>query len=235
MSKKIRAIFGWERWLIYGPFAAWLLGLIFYLNWPHIDRLGGKTFQAEARAILEAIYSGQKGFFAEWSCYAVDTRDLDYIPEGKFNYVFSLIEQSKGDSVDLCTLPLPEIFGPPRGHCRGNDSSPSCFANDSIQKTGHFFAAVSMKSYALQIATKSKVADGFLAVAFSCQKSACTEEDLDIWTIDQNKNLSNIQPGSKPADLVPLAEYLFLFAPAWLALVWYFFRQKRSRGATTSP
>ena len=63
-----------------------IIGILATVAIPNFNKFQAKARQSEAKGNLSAIYSAEKSFYAEWSQYYSDFRDIGYAPEGRLNY-----------------------------------------------------------------------------------------------------------------------------------------------------
>lgn len=189
-----------------------------------------RIWASEAKAALEGIYSGQKAFYAEWGQYGVDFRDIGYQPDGRIRFIVLMVPSNSSRMAD--PVGLSGLSGPPRGKCNGTDSPPEC--GFDVFKQKEFFAAAPFKPYALHLAAKSADSNGFTSVAFSCLHEFCTENELDIWTINENKELKHVQDGIQPTigeSIVGILQVIGLLSlmSAAAPVAWYRRRLRRLR------
>lgn len=63
-----------------------IIGILATVAIPNFNKFQAKAKQSEAKGNLSAIYSSEKSFYAEWSSYYGDFRDIGFAPEGRLNY-----------------------------------------------------------------------------------------------------------------------------------------------------
>lgn len=63
-----------------------IIGILSAVAIPNFQKFQAKARQSEAKTNLSAIYTAEKAFFAEWTQYFADFRDIGYTPEGEFRY-----------------------------------------------------------------------------------------------------------------------------------------------------
>lgn len=73
-----------------------IIGILATVALPNFDRFQAKARQTEAKTTLSAIYSAEKAFFAEWSQYYSDFRDIGFRPEGQFRYRYGFAAAGLG-------------------------------------------------------------------------------------------------------------------------------------------
>ncbi len=63
-----------------------IIGILATVAIPNFNKFQAKAKQSEAKGNLSAVYSAEKSFYAEWSSYYGDFRDIGFAPEGRLNY-----------------------------------------------------------------------------------------------------------------------------------------------------
>ncbi|NCN41593.1 prepilin-type N-terminal cleavage/methylation domain-containing protein [bacterium] len=63
-----------------------IIGILAAIAVPNFQRFQMKARQSEAKANLAGLYTAQKAFYAEWSRYFADFRDIGFSPEGRLRY-----------------------------------------------------------------------------------------------------------------------------------------------------
>jgi type IV pilus assembly protein PilA len=64
-----------------------IIGILATIAIPNFNRFQAKSKQSEAKGNLTGIYTAEKSFYAEWSQYFADFRDIGFAPEGKLTYM----------------------------------------------------------------------------------------------------------------------------------------------------
>ncbi len=63
-----------------------IIGILATVAIPNFQRFQAKARQSEAKTNLSALYSAEKAFYAEWTQYRSDFRDIGVAPEGMLRY-----------------------------------------------------------------------------------------------------------------------------------------------------
>ena len=93
-----------------------IIGILATVAIPNFNKFQAKARQSEAKGNLSAIYSAEKSFYAEWSSYYGDFRDIGFLPEGRINYALgfagvgpaaaaistSFVPSTQGGGASLC-------------------------------------------------------------------------------------------------------------------------------------
>jgi type IV pilus assembly protein PilA len=64
-----------------------IIGILATIAIPNFNRFQAKAKQSEAKGNLTGLYTAEKSFYAEWSQYFADFRDIGFAPEGKLTYM----------------------------------------------------------------------------------------------------------------------------------------------------
>ena len=162
-----------------------IIGILATIAVPNFNRFTGKAKQSEAKAALAAIYSGEKSFFAEWSQYYGDFRDIGYTPEGKFNY-----------RIGFSAVGTAPVAGTGFvGSVAGGATAGACF-NTTIASCGFTVNPTQSYTNAAIVAanTVTPTTAVFTAGAWANFKAAGTTV-YDTWTINEVKTMSNVVDG----------------------------------------
>jgi type IV pilus assembly protein PilA len=171
-----------------------IIGILAAVAVPNFQRFQAKAKQSEAKSDLSALYSGQKAFFAEWNQYTSDLHGSGYVPQGAINYIHGFAAADALPAAPGYTGPalVPANFSTGvAAICVARGAAPTaaapCVNNATGTAAGAVLAAVPAGSVAPANVGATAV---FTASAGNYLLSA-----VDIWTMDQNKTISNTQTG----------------------------------------
>ena len=71
-----------------------IIGILATVAIPNFNKFQAKARQSEAKGNLSAVYSAEKSFYAEWSSYLADFRDIGFSPEGRLNYAIGFVAEN---------------------------------------------------------------------------------------------------------------------------------------------
>jgi type IV pilus assembly protein PilA len=152
-----------------------IIGILATIAIPNFTKMQAKAKQSEARANLSGVFTAQKSFFAEWSTYYGVFADIGYVPEGKMNYIVS--------NGGAGTAPGGTFVA-----STGVGSGATCFISSC--------AGLKVTTTAAAVATGNPAvtptATTFVAGASS---QLIPGAAVDLWTMDQDRQLKNSQPG----------------------------------------
>jgi type IV pilus assembly protein PilA len=170
-----------------------IIGILATIAIPNFSKFTGKARQSEAKGTLAAIYTGEKAFYAEWSSYDGDFRDIGYAPDGNLSYV-------AGFSAAGVIPPAPF-----NGSTTGTIAANGCFDNTKGTATGvscgwtlsqsaRFPTTAAATMLAASVLPTAAV---FTAAAASCLSgtATCGVAAADVWTITNNNVLTNSTVG----------------------------------------
>ena len=136
---------------------------------------------AEAKTNLSGLFTAQKAFFGEYMTYGTDLVSVNWLPDGKPQFVYGFCNE-------FPTGGLPGISGyrPDRKHTNHPDVVGTPPAYSTKHTAGIGDPCVALGSYGL--ASKFKV-DGQSFLAFAVG-NLDSDADLEIWSINHTKQLS---------------------------------------------
>lgn len=205
MTKNSRAGFSLVELMV----SVAIIGVLSSIAVPNIMRYVAKSKQAEVKTMLASLYASEKAFYATYTTYDPRIILVGYTPEGglRYNVGFGsggdIADASNGyiiaagalavrTTLDYCR---PISSGGKKG---GGGPAPVTFdskecatltgANGQLPDT---IPAV-VANVANATAVVNKVNGTFLAAGTS---SILQGSQADVWTMDQNKLLSNVQSG----------------------------------------
>ena len=160
-----------------------IIGILASIAVPTFNSFRAKSRQAEAKTLLSSLYTGQKAFFAEWSMYFGDFRDIGFTPEGQLRYRVTNGGGGPG-------LPLSYNF------LGGACGAPPCTGTVGAQNDTAAFCAASAlcdEDTAYVGAPAGAVAPTAVAFTAAAASNIDGDADLDMWTINEGKVLRNTQ------------------------------------------
>ena len=169
-----------------------IAGIMATIAVPNMNIMADRARQGEAKAELAAIYAVEKAFYGEFGYYTYCLAQSGYMPENPTRYYFTGFYNGRGcsglgrqctyDAVPTsCNISTAITWS----GARRNDASfeMNRWANPSLTGQG--------VSGNYDVYTES----AFLAVAFGSMSGG--SPIMDVWTIDDGKNLLNQQRGTK--------------------------------------
>lgn len=145
-----------------------------------------KSKKSEAKTNLSGLYRAEKDFFAKHGTYTTDLAALDWLPDGSPLYVYGFAKASDASAPAGLSDhdPTRRTTADPRLVEKGVYS-----ARKQSSLLGRSFVEADFeKIFPAATATSA----GFVAVAFG-DIDTDGSEDLDVWTIDQDKKLTVIR------------------------------------------
>ncbi len=167
-----------------------IIGILATVAIPNFSRFQAKARQSEAKTNLAALFSSEKAFFAEWTQYYTDFRDIGVAPEGQLRYHMGFTAAG--------VAPLPPFIGSTNGGGVGTAfnttiawaRAPGSTLHASIP--GYAAAAVNGTCGASALNAGSGSTATFRANSIGNPGSTAV---LDVWSIGQAKDLCNNQSG----------------------------------------
>lgn len=158
-----------------------IIGILASIAVPNFQKFQRRAKQTEGKGYLSAIYSAENGFRAEWNSYTTDLICIGF------------------RDAALTANSAQGIAG--RGqYVAGFSADGGLTAGGTTCTTGNNLAfpqAAAGATLASAVADTTTVSSptAFLAGTTGNLKSSTTATDLDNWTLDQNKQLTNTQSG----------------------------------------
>jgi type IV pilus assembly protein PilA len=159
-----------------------IIGVLAMLSIGAVQKQIAKAKQSEAKSNLAALYSAEKTFVGEYSCYWSGFTTIGFGLEGELRYEVGFGADTTG-AVTGCGYKGVSTAATPRiasAYCPG---AGTCTMN-GVTTTGVTLAATSVTSAV-------GAAPTFLAEAQGLIYNGLT----DTWTLDQNKNLLQTSDG----------------------------------------
>jgi type IV pilus assembly protein PilA len=153
-----------------------IIGILASVAVPGVQKYMAKARQSEAKVNLSALYTSEKAFFAEYNTYHTCFDGIGYQPEGKLRYWVGFVTAS---SVVAANYGF-------NGTCTAatKSSSEVCGSGKPCQELSGQIAAPTATDI-------TAGADTFKAAASGLPYKS----ELDSWTINEQKNLLNADPG----------------------------------------
>lgn len=166
-----------------------IIGILAAIAVPNFQRFQAKSRQSEAKANLSGLYTAQKAFYAEWTRYFTDFRDVGFAPEGNLRYRI-------GFNAAGVAIPANSGYSGP--------SNPNPMAaTNSTQYNSQLYCVMpttsgsycrenpNFSNFPLPAATVTAAGQNFSAAAIG---NIDSDVATDTWFINQQKNLRNAVP-----------------------------------------
>ncbi len=174
-----------------------LIGILATIGTPTYFKMLQKSRQAEAKGYLGAIYVAETAFRAEYNFYGNHLLRMAIGIENNSNVDFGYWA-GFNDGVCGCPTIQPDIAGPQGIALQAQ--FPGYYVVDPTQADcgfgrNQFLACQTSDVGAAPYNTYLATAQGVISTAHADTNSPIS--DFDIWTMDQDRNLSNTQNGIK--------------------------------------
>ena len=164
---------------------------------PNFQRFQARARQTSAKTELAGIYTSEKGFSAEYNSFHGHLPAIGFTPEGvtiAANYPTTgnpirYYTSSAGGAAVPCAL---QGAGTP---CASMPAAPGAFAYLGFYSSSACAAALNVAAIPGIVAPTASL---FTAAVAGCPRSQAANNTLgtaDIWTIDQNKAMTNTVSG----------------------------------------
>jgi type IV pilus assembly protein PilA len=177
-----------------------IIGILTALAIPNFQKFQAKSRQSEAKGNLGGLYTSEKAFFAEWTNYYSDFRDIGFSPEGNLRYHTGFAGAT--GAIPTIGYQGPSWDGAANGGLKAgaeNDTTAYCVAADVVAANGGkspcsetTFATGAAALPAGDITTNAAGGYTFFAGASGLISTTAAS---DVWMIDNNKNLTNPTSG----------------------------------------
>ena len=156
-----------------------IIGILVTIVVPNFQQFHARARAGESKAQLAALFIAEKSFHAEWNSYHTDAINVGYRPNGMLRYVVGFNTASVHTITDYIGPALtPANFSTGvAGFC-----AIGC-TNLAQTAAGVALTGVSLATTATQSGFKA-AAEGFVGGSAT-----------DLWSIDENKIISNDSPG----------------------------------------
>jgi len=191
-----------------------IIGLLAAVGVPQYQKFQARARQSEAKTALSALYSSQAAYFQEWNCYSMDLRNVGFGVTGvNLRYVTGMAGGGATFTsavVAGCNPGVPPVNGAGYTISDGNAANPQVAGVAGTAQFNISQNATWALTAAQQAFTKANinivgapinavVPTNTLYTAASAGDpkntiNAAANTDADVWTINQNKQLSNPQP-----------------------------------------
>jgi len=160
-----------------------IIGVLAAVGVPQYSKFQAKARQSEAKSHLSALYTAQTSFKSEWGFHTIDLRNMG------FGVVGNLLRYHAGFTLLACGGYLSTGGAPPE--TSGNNYTGAAAVNTS----GATWAPVITSATAVGGTASVCTATTFRANAAGDPRSGTLVMNSDVWTITQNKLLSNTVVG----------------------------------------
>lgn len=164
-----------------------IIGILASLAIPSVGKYMAKARQSEAKTQLASVYTAEKAFHAEYTAYDNRFGAIGYAPEGKLRYIVGFTGGTVAGAANGYTTTLTGIglninsFA----YCGVAAGMPNgCMAING---------ATNVAPSAANIPANSVTANGTFLVGAGA--IVHTNGIMDQWTMNQNKSLTNTNPG----------------------------------------
>lgn len=168
-----------------------IIGVLASIAVPQVNKYIAKARQSEAKTMLSSIYTSEKAFFAEYSAYHDMFGAIGYSPEGKLRY--------------NAGFPAAIAAAAKAGPAQGYNNPPTAAPGNTINTLAYCgFNNVAMPNGCTVLAGLNGAAPaapaaagiGMTLTSFMVGASAnIFGAGVDVWTINQNKDIRNPTPG----------------------------------------
>ena len=166
-----------------------IIGILATIAVPNFQRFQAKARQSEAKSALSAIYAAEKAFYAEWSFYRGELRDIGYRPEGTMNYAVGFA--GIGPAIAVGSNFVPNAQGAPADTCVSTRANAACH-NGAWSAFAPAFATATAAGGCLNAAAPTNT--NFSAHANGMTAPGIAGSVTDQWIVDDRKNLCNTRP-----------------------------------------
>ena len=195
-----------------------IIGILAAIGIPQYSKFQAKTRQSEAKGSLAALFTSEVSFMGEWNQYSINLKNIGYGVSGtRLRYVTGFPGYAGSGTAGVgCTGYVTTGGAPPEGVAQNTELTwvpvaVSCGANVNVGNNLAVFQAptgwtfngakticVPVASQALGGTTPTCTATSpqtFLAGSIGDPNANVAAANLDGWTINQGKSLSNSTPG----------------------------------------
>ena len=172
-----------------------IIGLLAAIGIPQFSKFQARARQSEAKGVLSAIYTAESSFLSEWACYSSDLRNIGAGTTGvNLRYIAGFDAAITANPAAGCNTGVPPHGGTDYNYTDGNGNAAALgFISPGATWASNLTAATVRTSVAaVDVAPTASV---FTAAASGDPKNMVTTTNLDVWTMNQAKQLSNTAIG----------------------------------------
>ncbi len=166
-----------------------IIGVLASIAIPSINKYIAKARQTEAKTQLSSLYTSEKAFFAEYTAYHGMFGAIGYSPEGqlRYNVGFSTITAEANNANGYTTTPVaPGNVRTVDAYCAAPGAAMTATGCRMLNGATNAVPPVVPAAGTININT-------FVAAATARISTGAGADD--VWTMDQNKILSNTVDG----------------------------------------
>ncbi len=183
-----------------------IIGILAAIGIPQYAKFQARSRQAEARGALSSLYAAQQGFFGEWNQYTIDLKNAGFGVQGTGLRYVTGFPGSAGCTAYVAAPAPPEVAGNNLSTIAtiySTGTTPPSWA-DETQPLVPGTQDAAPPAYDTTVADATVVCDNtvgapklFTAVAFGSPLNTISvvAGEEDVWSINQDKLISNVQVG----------------------------------------
>lgn len=174
-----------------------IIGVLAAIGIPQYSKFQAKARQSEAKNTMSALYTAEQGFFQEWNCYVADLRNVGFGVQGSNLRYVAGFDNAIAANPAGCNAGTPAHNGANFNLSNGSDGASAAYT--AISPGATWAGGITHATLNGDIATNdtAPTSTTFVAACVGDPKSAISHAaatDLDAWTINQAKVLSNARP-----------------------------------------
>lgn len=160
-----------------------IIGLLAAIGIPQYQKFQARARQTEAKAQLSALFTAEKAFQGEWGSYSNDLANIGFAVEGQqLRYVTGFADG---------TAP---VGYPPNAPPHQTNRNRSNIVSVAPQAVWHPNIQSVIATYEALTGSVSPTTNTFTAASMGDPKNT-VGGTADRWTINENKNVQNVQVG----------------------------------------
>jgi type IV pilus assembly protein PilA len=177
--------------LVAMPVLVAVVGIVAAIAIPNFIKFQCKAKQSEARVNLTGLFIAEKAFYGEYDFYTTDLQALNWQPDGSPIYLYGFVEAGPYRDGLRPGATLPTDYDPERM----DTSDPSVFTSPGYKtdkmrdQSGYALSPQDLPSEAVVASDGST----FKAAAIADISGSGYSQRFDVWTIDENKTLTNTE------------------------------------------
>jgi type IV pilus assembly protein PilA len=167
-----------------------IIGILAAIGIPQYSKFQARARQSEAKSNLSSLYAAEQSFFGEWNLYTIDLKNAGYGVQGTgLRYVTGFPSVAANAAYVTTGGAPPEVVA--------NNLSSVAAVNTSGATWKLVSGANGANPYAAPAGASITAGSAFVASSYGSPRNTVTTvaADLDIWTINQVKLISNTQSG----------------------------------------